>query len=224
MLASILDGKGKGMPPWRAEISTGQAHGLVAYIRGLAATVRPPSGVLQDSNYGRYPDIEEDQEAPPSDEPAEAEPPVGFFEKLTGWLGKFHPATVHFPIGLLTAAAVAELLRLATGQPAFDAVSRFCVWFGALTAVVAGILGWFLGDFRLTDASWVLMAHRWLGTSTAACAALVLLLTEMSRGPDRRRTRMWFRVTLLVVAALVLATGFFGGAMVYGLDHYTWPQ
>jgi hypothetical protein len=33
-----------------------------------------------------------------------------------------------------------------------------------------------------------------------------------------------FRITLLVVAGLVLATGFFGGVMVYGFDHYTWPE
>src|SRR5439155_19685227 len=110
----------------------------------------------------------------------------------------------HFPIALLTAAAVAELLRMATSNPAFDAISRYCVWFGTLTAVVAGVLGWFLGGFRLTDASWVLMTHRWLGTSTVASAGLVLVLSEVSRRPDRRRTRLWFRVTLLVAAVLVL--------------------
>jgi uncharacterized membrane protein len=130
---------------------------------------------------------------------------------------------VHFPIALLTVAVVAELPRLATRQPVFDAASRFCVWFGTLTAVVAGVLGWFLGGFRLTDASWVLMADRWLGTATVACAGLVLVLSEVSHRPDRRRTRMGFRVALLVVAARVLATGFFGGAVVFGLDHYAWP-
>jgi uncharacterized membrane protein len=162
-----------------------------------------------------------EQEEPTSAEPAEAKP--SGFEKLIRWLGKLHPAAVHFPIALLAAAAVAELLRLATGQAAFEAVSRYCVWFGALTALVAGVLGWFAGDFRLSDDSWVLTTHRWLGTSTVACAGLVLVLTEVSRRQDRRRTRMWFRVALLVVALLVLVTGFFGGAVVFGLDHYTWP-
>jgi hypothetical protein len=89
---------------------------------------------------------------------------------------------------------------------------------------VAGVLGWFCGDLRLTDASWVMMTHRWLGTSTVAFAGLVLVLGEVSRRPDRRRTRMVFRVTLFFVATLVLVTGFFGGAVVSGLDHYTWPQ
>jgi hypothetical protein len=53
---------------------------------------------------------------------------------------------------------------------------------------------------------------------------LVLALSEASCRPDRRRTRIAFRMTLLVVAALVLVTGFFGGAVVCGLDHYTWPR
>ena len=149
--------------------------------------------------------------------------PRDLFEKLIGWLGKFHPPAVHFPIGLLTAAALAELLRLVTGKPAFDAISRYCVWFGTLTAVAAGALGWSLAGLRLTDESWVMTAHRWLGTSTVACAGLVLVLAEVSRRPDRCRTRMWFRVTLLIAAVLVLVTGFFGGAVVFGLDHYTWP-
>ena len=113
---------------------------------------------------------------------------------------------------------------MTTGQPAFDAISRYCVWFGTLTAVVAGVLGWFMGRFRLTDASWVMMTHRWLGTSTVVCAGLVLVLGEVSRRPDRRRTRMCFRIALLVVAALVSVTGFFGGAVVFGLDHYRWPH
>jgi mono/diheme cytochrome c family protein/uncharacterized membrane protein len=196
LLASILDGKGEEMPPWRGKISEEQARSLVAYVRAFAPT---PA------------------------EPAEDKPPRGFFGKLILWLGKSHPAAVHFPIALLTAAAVAELLRLATRRPAFDAVSRFCVWFGTLTAVGVGALGWFAGGFRLTDASRVLTTHRWLGTSTVACAALLLVLTEVSRRPDRRRTRTGLRVALLIVAALVLATGFFGGAVVYGLEHYAWP-
>ncbi|MCI0457714.1 MAG: c-type cytochrome [Gemmataceae bacterium] len=225
IMASILDGKGLGMPPGRGKISAEQARGLVAYVRAFAPTTGKSRQEEQEGPAVTFPRSGQgEQERPARVEPAEAKPPRGFFEKLIRWLGKFHPAAVHFPIALLTAAAMAELLRMATGQPAFDAVARCCVWFGALTAVVAGVLGWFRGGFLLADASWVLRTHRWLGTATVACAGLVLVLSEVSRRPDRRRTRMWFRGTLLVVAVLVLVTGFFGGAVVFGLDHYTWPQ
>jgi uncharacterized membrane protein len=149
--------------------------------------------------------------------------PESFHGKLIRWFGDFHPAVVHFPIALLTAAAVAELLCLVTGKPALAAVSRFCLWFGALTAVVAGVLGWFLGGFRLTDASWALTTHRWLGTTAVACAGLVLVLSELGRQEARRRSRLGARVSLLLAARLVLVTGFFGGGGVFGLGHYAWP-
>jgi mono/diheme cytochrome c family protein/uncharacterized membrane protein len=212
LLRSILDGKGKEMPSFGDKLSEEQASGLLAQVRAFA-----PTGTKS---------IHEEQEEPSLPEvgdTAEVRPPGGFFAKVIGWLGRFHPAAVHFPIALLTAAAVAELLRLITAQPAFDAVSRFCVWFGALGALGAGTLGWFAGGFSLTDESWVLMTHRWLGTGTVAWAGLVLVLSEMSWRPDRRGTRLGFRATLFVGAALVLATGFFGGAVVNGLAHYTWP-
>ena len=35
---------------------------------------------------------------------------------------------------------------------------------------------------------------------------------------------MSFQVALLLLAALVSITGFFGGAVVFGLNHYTWPK
>jgi hypothetical protein len=68
-----------------------------------------------------------------------------------------------------------------------------------------------------------LMTHRWLWIATVACAGLVLLLSEGSRRPDRRRMRRWFQVTLPLLAVLVLVTGVFGGAVVYGFGHSVWP-
>jgi mono/diheme cytochrome c family protein/uncharacterized membrane protein len=243
LLTSVLDGKGSDMPPARQKVSEEQARELVAYVQAFAPAKERPQGSTQSGYSVRGPDREEGQvrgrsatpiiskavldsqreETIPADD-AVANPAGGFFEKLIRWLGKFHPPAVHFPIALLTAATLAELLRMATGNPAFDFVSRYCVCLGFLTAVAAGALGWFRGGFHLTDASWVLMTHRWLGTFTVACTGLVLVLSEVSCRPDRRRTRMWFRATLLVVTGFVLVTGFFGGAVVFGLAHYTWPQ
>jgi mono/diheme cytochrome c family protein/uncharacterized membrane protein len=220
LLASIQNGKGKEMPAWRGKISEEQARGLLGHVRAFGS----------DSEGSR----QEEGERPPSDsekterssavQGREAEQPADFFGKLVGWLGRFHPAIVHFPIGLLTAAAVAESLRLATGKPIFEEASRFCIWFGALAALPAAALGWFAGGFCLSDASWVLMTHRWLGTFTVVCALLLLVLSEVCRRRDRPRARIWCLATLLVVAVLVLITGFLGGAIAYGLDHYSWPD
>jgi uncharacterized membrane protein/mono/diheme cytochrome c family protein len=220
LLASVRNGKGKKMPSGRGKFSEEQARRLVGHVRAFAPDAENPS---QEEYEQPTPSEAEAYAEPTAIEPADPKQPRDFLGRLIRWLGRFHPAAVHFPVALLTAAAVAELLRLATGKSAFDAASRFCIWFGALAAVVAGVLGWFCGDLRLTDASWVLMTHRWVGTSAVAGAGLLLVLGEGSRRPDRRRTRMMFRVALFVVAALVGVTGFFGGAVVFGLDHYTWP-
>jgi plastocyanin len=149
--------------------------------------------------------------------------PSGLAGEIIRWLGKFHPPAANFPIALLVAAAVAEVLLAATGRPAFDAASRFCLWFGALAAVLTGTLGWFLGGFRTVDSSWVMTTHRWLGTSTDVLAVVTLLVGEASRRPGRQRVRRCFGVLLVVVALMVLAAGFFGGALLYGIRHYDWP-
>jgi mono/diheme cytochrome c family protein/uncharacterized membrane protein len=210
LVASILDGKGDDMPPARGKISAEQARGLVAYLRAFAPTMKESA--------------DEELEGIAPGAAAEDKPPRGFFEKLIRWFGKFHPPVVHFPIALLTAAAVAELLRISTDKPVFDAISRYCLWFGTITALVSGVLGWFRGGFRLTDPSWVMLTHRWLGTSTVVLALLVLVLYEVTCHLKPHRSRIWFQVPLIVLAVLVSVTGFFGGAVVYGLNHYNWPR
>jgi mono/diheme cytochrome c family protein/uncharacterized membrane protein len=208
LLASILDGKGQRMEGWRDKITAEQALALVAYVRQLAAHSESPEP--------------KQQEVPTSPESmAQAEPPPGFFEKLIAWLGNLHPPIVHFPIALISAAAMAELLSMLTGKSVFEPAARYCVWFGFLGAVAAGVLGWLAGGFHLGDGSAVLTAHRWLGSSTVICAGLVLALSEGRLWSSR--LRLWFRITLFAAAGVVLATGFFGGAVVYGLGHYGWP-
>lgn len=139
------------------------------------------------------------------------------------WLGKFHPPAVAFPIALLAAAGVAELLFMATKRPIFDHASRFCVWFGIAMTVVGGVLGWFFAGFRLTDPTWLLTTHRWLGTAATLWALLLVLpaiKTWSSTGGSQWRGL--YRLALLVAILLVSANAFFGGAMIYGIGHYGW--
>jgi mono/diheme cytochrome c family protein/uncharacterized membrane protein len=228
---SIIDGKGRDMPPFSGKITDAQARELVTHVRTFAPSAEKSGSGKSEQNGSpegvdeklrrlqqELDDLKKQSPEPPS------KPPQNSLGVLIGWSGRYHAPAVHFPIALLTAAAVAEVLHLATGRRSYAAVSRFCVRFGALAAAGAGILGWFAGDFRLSDASWVMTTHRWLGTCTVACAGLVLTLGELCRSPERRRTRACFRATLFSCALLALTTGFFGGAVVNGIDHYAWPQ
>ena len=96
LMASILDGKGDDMPPQRGKISDEQARDLV----GLRPRFRPDPGKTGTGRTGRA----------RLGRASGGRTTKGFFAKLIRWLGRFHPPAVHFPIALLTAAAVAEIL------------------------------------------------------------------------------------------------------------------
>ncbi len=143
--------------------------------------------------------------------------------KLAAWVGKLHPPATHLPIGLLIGAAIAEGLLIFTRRDLFRHASAFCVVLAAIGGVTAATLGWFNGGFVLVDDDWVQMTHRWLGTGTAVLTLLSgVLLLRASRSSTEPVSRRAFRVSLFVTATLVGATGFFGGALVYGIDHYAW--
>jgi uncharacterized membrane protein len=173
-------------------------------------------------------DAAEEPEVAPDDIELPAEPspethghaaPAGV-PPLLAWIGRFHPTTVHFPIALLIAAALGELLVLRRGGSQFEHAVRFCVWLGAIGAVVAAALGWLFAGFAWVDDEWLMTTHRWCGTGAAAWAVGILVSCERTyRG---RGARGIFRFALFAGALLVGVTGFWGGSLLYGLDHFAW--
>ncbi len=153
---------------------------------------------------------------------ANAGAPASNLPTPIAWLGKFHPPVTHYPIALLTTAALAELLFMRTGAPAYRHALLFCVRIGAVSALVAVALGWFFAGVRLVDEDWLMTAHRWAGTSVAAFSVWLLYLAEQVRAKPPTETTALFRPALFSAAGLVGATGFLGGALLYGLDHYAW--
>ncbi|QDV32306.1 DUF2231 domain-containing protein [Tautonia plasticadhaerens] len=147
----------------------------------------------------------------------------GFAANLVTWLGKLHPPSVSFPIALVLSALLAEVLWSATGRPLFDHSARFCVWVGAIGAVVSVTLGWCFAGLAWSDGDRVMTTHRWVGTSAGLLAPVVLVLAEASRRPGGRSIRPWYLGLLVVAAVLVGLNGHFGGLMAYGEDYYAWP-
>lgn len=157
--------------------------------------------------------------------PATAQSGAGGFtlKRLTRWLGKFHPAVVHFPIALLMAAFLAELIVMFSGSQRYAPAGRYCLVLGALSAILAGALGWFWEGFKWTDGDWVLMTrHRWAGTFTALLSVVLLILCPLNARPDAKISKRLYRVTLTVTAILVALAGFLGGVLVWGADHMAW--
>lgn len=142
---------------------------------------------------------------------------------LMAWLGQFHAVAVHLPIGLLLAAAIAELLLLLSGRGNLAHVTRFCIWLGALGALLAATLGWFHIGWDLAHDDALIGPHRWLGTAVALWSILLVVLVERAHRREGPRARRAFRLALLVGTLALVVTAHYGGMIVHGPDYYHWP-
>lgn len=142
--------------------------------------------------------------------------------RLAVWIGKFHPASTHLPIGLILGAAIAEALFILTRKAHLRHAAAFCLTIGAIGAVLTATLGWCNGGFVLWDDDWVQAAHRWFGTSAALGATVTMLLMTMTvRRTESDAMARAYRATLFCLSALIAVTGFLGGSLVYGVNHYS---
>jgi uncharacterized membrane protein len=137
------------------------------------------------------------------------------FERLLDWLGRLHPTIVHFPIAFFPAALFAAIVG--RRRPAFAAPVQFLVMAGAVIAPIAAILGWL--DAMAADPDPLLTVHRWLGTAVGAAALGIGIWTW--RQPERVRSTGMI-IALSVITAAVIIQGWYGGAMVHGIDHLNW--
>lgn len=153
--------------------------------------------------------------APAADPAAPVGPQVGPERKI----GQFHPLVVHFPVALLIAAVLAEILALVRRRPAWSGTSRFCLLMGSLGAVLSSITGWAWAQSEGFEAT----THRWLGIGTTAFALATSLLALRARNAQTPATRWLWRIALLATTALVALTGYQGGKLTYGPEHHTWP-
>ena len=126
-------------------------------------------------------------------------------------LTRLHPATVHFPIALLIVAALVEMLAMARSSGPLAQAANVMTVAGAAGAVIAALFGWihtgiwFGGDSTM---HW----HRWTGTGLALAAPLAALLAFRT---DRRA----FRIVIVLIAAALVAQGYWGAELAQGPDH-----
>lgn len=144
-------------------------------------------------------------------------------DRTIQFLGKFHPVVVHFPIGLVIAAALAEFLFLITNRSSLANAALYCLSFGAAGAITATVLGWAAVSGGVHYSGCLALAfdlHQWLGMGTTILVVTSLILAALSQ--RNRQFRWGYRITLFVSALLLGATGYYGGMLVYGLGHYVW--
>ena len=135
--------------------------------------------------------------------------------RLLDWLGRLHPIIVHFPIAFFPAALFTAIVG--RRRPAFAAPVQFLVIAGGIMAPLAAILGWL--DAMSADPDPLLTVHRWLGT-VIGISALGLGIWAWRRPDQIRWTGMLAGLT--AITAAIVVQGWFGGAMVHGIDHLNW--
>ena len=133
---------------------------------------------------------------------------------LTDFLGRLHPALVHFPIALFLAAGLAELILFARPTSGLEPTVRFLVYTGAAGGILAVMLGWLAGGIRMSDRSETLGMHRWTGTGIALAG--VALAIMVYRGQS---SRILIRLILAGLAAALLFQSYWGAEMSLGPNH-----
>lgn len=136
-------------------------------------------------------------------------------QRLLDWLGRLHPVVVHFPIAFFPAALFTAIVG--RRRPAFAAPVQFFVIAGGIIAPIAAILGWF--DAMTADSGPLLTVHRWLGTAIGI-GAIPLAIWAWRKPAQDRGTGMI--VALSVITAAIIVQGWYGGALVHGMDHMNW--
>ncbi len=162
-------------------------------------------------------------------EPAAATAPVenlSMAARIWKFQGLFHPATIHFPIALLTVSAAFVLLsfmRPDTCEP----VAFHCLWIGALGAIVASAAGWSYAayegygegySFDLQNSA--IDRHRWLGIGVCVLSLILIpVAMYVRRTEDFGMRFVWLLGSILLLGAVGTA-GYQGGELTYGEGHY----
>ncbi len=142
-----------------------------------------------------------------------------------GWvlLGRLHPMVVHFPIALLTMAAVIELLHVARRRTVPSEAGTYCLAFGVIGALAAVCLGTVNAGHQAVvgEAAQAVERHQVMGWISLGAAAAALGVGQMARRARRVRTVAVYVGLVLATSAVVGATGHLGGGLVYGEDYLT---
>jgi len=144
------------------------------------------------------------------------------WERSLHFLGFFHPAIVHFPIALLIVSSLFAVLSLFR-RPNFESAAYYCLWLGALGAVLGSMAGWTFADIRGYPDFWSttwsedgIARHRNTGIATAAFAILICLVATVARGQQRSKLRSVWLLGTVILAGLVSIVGHQGGELTYG--------
>lgn len=136
------------------------------------------------------------------------------------FLGRFHPAILHLPIGFYTILAILEFLDSSQSGPRIGKACQIVLDLTAVVAAIAAVLGILLalpGDYNET----LLDRHRWLGTLAAVLAFWLIVLRTWARSKRRNGFSIPYHSALGSTLLLLLVVGHDGGTLTHGSGYLT---
>jgi uncharacterized membrane protein len=128
-----------------------------------------------------------------------------------------HPMLIPFPIAFFLGTLVTDILLAITADPFWARMSFYLVCAGLAMAALAALAGLadFFGDRLLRNAGTAL--HHMLGNVTVVVLEIVSLFVRV--GPHHPANALpWGLIISVVVALLLVYTGWLGGRMVYEMN------
>lgn len=141
---------------------------------------------------------------------------------ITKLMGNMHPAIVHFPIALVTVAAILEVLQIVRRKPGLAAATPACLVLGGLSAIVAAVFGWLSAGTPVGESPASTELHRWvgIGATVVAVLAMVVLVKAVTPEPSEARGAiLTVRLLVLIGAAVIGGAGFLGAEVSFGQNH-----
>jgi uncharacterized membrane protein len=132
---------------------------------------------------------------------------------LWQFLGRLHPLLVHFPVGLLCIALLMEIVGWFRKSTDWQAGIRAMVWIGAISSVVAAVLGLLLANQEEYTGDLVRI-HQWLGLATMLLAICTVIALRAGR-------QAIYRGLLTLTVSGVSLAGHYGALLTHGEDYLT---
>lgn len=154
-------------------------------------------------------------------------PQKSLVQRSWTFVGFFHPAVVHLPIGLLLVSTLFTVLAFVKRET-FEPAAFHCLWIGAAGAIAASFAGWAFADIRGYGDFWsthwdkdLIARHRISGIAVTAAAVLLVLVALVARRRSKADLRFVWLAGALVLAGLVSLVGHQGGELTYGEELFS---
>ncbi len=132
------------------------------------------------------------------------------------FFGRFHPVLVHLPIGILLLACIFILFSFSKKQANLKNAIPITLLFGAISAVLSCITGYFLSENGDYDHDLVSL-HQWMGIAVAALSIILYFIYK------KVKSNAVLGTIAIVLIVGISITGHLGGSLTHGSDFLTKP-